>query len=339
MRRCIPLFLFACVFVMSFFAVSIAPIAEAQTSTREPDMLVPAGTLLRCTMSEPNFSSATAQAGDPVLCHLSGVTEFGRAAFPRGAYLGGHLEAVKEPGHFWGKGYLKIVFDRIGLPNADATLDAKIVAAQGQKVDRDGDIKGKGHAKRDAIEWMFPPLWPWKVLMLPARGPRPALKSEQVLTLRLMEDVVVPRLSAANFSSRDWRPPVYAQQDFAPRAEAMPSRDTLSGETTGTRVATAGYVVPSLPLADLAAREHAAAQAGLPTGAKAMNSEQVTLLALRTETIYPVTQFWLESDRVSYVLPSGTSGEVALTEVDWARTTELNSERGVPVVLRTRQRF
>src|SRR5581483_11119949 len=54
---------------------------------------------------------------------------------------------------------------------------------------------------------------------------------------------------------------------------------------------------------------------------------------------YPVTQFWIESDRVSYVLPSGTSGEVALTEVDWARTTELKSERGVPVVLRARQRF
>jgi hypothetical protein len=335
MRRSIP-FLILVVFL---FAIAVAPKAEAQTSTREPDMLVPAGTLLRCTMSEPNFSSATAQAGDPVLCHLSGVTEFGRAAFPRGAYLGGHLDAVKEPGHFWGKGYLKIVFDRIGLPNADATLDAKIVAAQGQKVDRDGDIKGKGHAKRDAIEWMFPPLWPWKALMLPARGPQPALKGEQVLTLRLMEDVAVPKLSAANFSSRDWRPPVYEQQDFGPRAAAIPSRDLVSSETSGTRVATAGYVVPSRPLADLAAREHAAPPADMQSGAKAMNSEQVTLLALRTETIYPVTQFWIESDRVSYVLPSGTSGEVALTEVDWARTTELNSERGVPVVLRARQRF
>lgn len=39
---------------------------------------------------------------------------------------------------------------------------------------------------RDAVEWMLPPLWPWKVLMLPARGPRPAL-----------EDVTVPQATAS----------------------------------------------------------------------------------------------------------------------------------------------
>ena len=49
---------------------------------------------------------------------------------------------------------------------------------------------GHGHAKRDAIEWMIPPLWPWKVVSLPARGPRPMLKGEEALTLRLMEDIV-----------------------------------------------------------------------------------------------------------------------------------------------------
>jgi hypothetical protein len=36
---------------------------------RAQDQLVPAGTLLQCTMDEPNFSSATAAVGDPVLCH------------------------------------------------------------------------------------------------------------------------------------------------------------------------------------------------------------------------------------------------------------------------------
>jgi hypothetical protein len=42
-------------------------------------------------MNEPNFSSATAAVGDPVLCHLHSVTEFGQQTFPRGAYLVGHL--------------------------------------------------------------------------------------------------------------------------------------------------------------------------------------------------------------------------------------------------------
>src|SRR5215475_15578513 len=160
----------AAVFLLSF-AASYRTYAE--------DILVPAGTLLKCTMNEPNFSSATAQVGDPVLCHLSSVQEFGRNAFPSGAYMSVHLEADKEPGHFWGKGYLKIVFDRIGTPNSDITVNTKVVAAQKYKVDKQGDIKGKGHAKRDVIEWMIPPLWPWKLLMLPARGPRPTLKGEE----------------------------------------------------------------------------------------------------------------------------------------------------------------
>src|SRR5208283_3644748 len=51
------------------------------------DLLVPAGTLLQCTMDEPNFSSATAAIGDPVLCHLRTMQEFGKPLFPRGSML------------------------------------------------------------------------------------------------------------------------------------------------------------------------------------------------------------------------------------------------------------
>jgi len=85
----------------------------AGTNARE--VALPAGTLLQCTLNEPNFSSATVDVGDPVLCHLRGVNEFGQQAFPRGSYLVGHLESAKDPGHFVGKGSLKLQFDRIGL--------------------------------------------------------------------------------------------------------------------------------------------------------------------------------------------------------------------------------
>ncbi len=54
------------------------------------EMVLPAGTLLKCTLNEPNLSSATIAVGDPVLCHLHSVTEFGQQAFPRGSYLVGH---------------------------------------------------------------------------------------------------------------------------------------------------------------------------------------------------------------------------------------------------------
>src|SRR5271154_6264513 len=166
------------------------------------ETVLPAGTLLKCTMNEPNFSSATAAVGDPVLCHLHSVTEFGQQTFPRGAYLVGHLESAQEPGHFWGKGNMKLVFDRIGLPQGDMPLDAKVIATRGYKVNKDGDIRGKGHATRDVVEWMIPPLWPWKIITLPARGPRPTLKGESMLELRLMDDVQIPQVSATN--GPDW---------------------------------------------------------------------------------------------------------------------------------------
>ena len=59
------------------------------------DVVLPAGTLLQCTLNEPNFSPSTAAVGDPVLCNLRGITEFGQQAFPRGSYLVGHLESAK----------------------------------------------------------------------------------------------------------------------------------------------------------------------------------------------------------------------------------------------------
>src|SRR5262252_8204982 len=111
------------------------------------EMVLPAGTLLKCTLNEPNFSSSTAAVGDPVLCSLHSQMEFGHQVFPRGSYLVGHLESAREPGHFWGKGDLKLQFDRVGLPSGDLPLDAKLIATRGYKVNKEGDIRGKGHAK------------------------------------------------------------------------------------------------------------------------------------------------------------------------------------------------
>jgi len=199
--------------VRGLFILGLAVFAW-QTQTIAQDSLVPAGTLLHCTLQESNFSSATAAIGDPVLCQLSSLQEFGRTVFPRGSYLQGHLEADKDPGHFAGKGYIRLAFDRIGLPDADVPVPIKIVSARGYRVDRDGDIMGHGHPKRDTAEWLFPPLWPWKVISLPARGPRPVLKGEEQLTLRLMEDALIPRTVAGRlggYSGLDQQTRTYAR--------------------------------------------------------------------------------------------------------------------------------
>ncbi|MDQ1468778.1 MAG: hypothetical protein QOJ99_258, partial [Bryobacterales bacterium] len=159
------------------------------------DILLPAGTLLRCTLDEPNFSPKTAEVGDPVLCRTNALQQFGHPVFPRGAYLMGHLETAKEPGHFFGKGSLRLNFDRVGLLNTELPVSGKLIAVRGHRVNRQGEIIGHGHATRDSVEWLLPPLWPWKVLTLPARGPQPTLKGEVPITVRLMDTLVVSEVS------------------------------------------------------------------------------------------------------------------------------------------------
>src|SRR5262249_16010278 len=139
---------------------------------------LPAGTLLRCTLDEPNFSSQTARSGDPVLCRTTSVEIFGRQVIPRGAYLSARLQDYRDPGHFVGKGWIQLEFTRLTLPGGNFPLNAKVISAGRYRVNGDGRIQGRGHATRDALEWAIPILWPIKVLTLPARGPRPSFKGE-----------------------------------------------------------------------------------------------------------------------------------------------------------------
>jgi len=65
-------------------------------------------------------------------------------------------------------------------------------------------------------------------------------------------------------------------------------------------------------------------------------ASQLTLIALKNDIIYAVTRYCVDGDYLSYLRPSGASGELSLDELDWSRTTQLNSERGVSVILRIR---
>jgi hypothetical protein len=266
------------------------------------DLLVPAGTLLQCTMDEPNFSSKTAAIGDPVVCHLRTMQEFGKPVFPRGSMLGGHLEADKEPGHFVGKGYLKITFDRVILPNGDLPVPAKVIQARGYKVDKEGDIDGKGHAKRDVVEWMLPPLWPWKVVALPMRGPRPTLKGEEPLELRLMDDIVIPRTLAYGPAANSNRPPWASSKKPSAMNEAQP-----------------GSVEPAVEKSVRATlSETTPAGGGEPVA-------RVTNLVLKSNAIYEVSKYRVNGDVLEFVELNGTTGAVDVNDVDWRKTTEMTS--------------
>jgi len=265
---------------------------------RAQELLVPAGTLLQCTMDEPNLSSATTTVGDPVLCHLKTFQEFGKPAFLRGAMLGGHLEGAKDPGHFWGKGYLNITFDRVIMPYGDLPVPAKIIQAKGYKVDKKGDVDGKGHAKRDVVEWMLPPLWPWKVVSLPARGPRPTLKGEEPLELRLMDDISVPATLAYGPMKPD-RPP-YATY-------------TRPGTSTGAQ---ANAMLP-------AAETNPVLTESLTSAA---DNKRVTMLVLRTHEVYQLTRYRIDGDVLTFEQVDGSKGAVDLSQVDWRKTSEMTSQ-------------
>jgi hypothetical protein len=298
-------------------------------------VVLPAGTLLQCTLNEPNFSSATVAVGDPVLCHLKGTTEFGQQAFPRGSYLVGHLESEKEPGHFFGKGYLKLQFDRIGLPSGDVPLDAKVISTRGYKVDKEGKIDGKGHAKRDVVEWLLPPLWPWKVIMLPARGPRVKLKGETVLSLRLMDDVQVPQGVAKATLGPGWHFFSGAQngaQNESYNDSANRPRLTIRGtvETANANVS-ASVDVPQPSYASLVSRVVSTASSAFSGSSAAPAGGPVFIL--KTGTVLAVGNYQYQDGRITYTLAGGGGGVVSAEDVDWTTTTRVNSQRGVHMTL------
>jgi hypothetical protein len=323
--------------VVAFLVVSLLSLTLC-ASARE--MVLPAGTLLQCTLNEPNFSSATVAVGDPILCHLRSLTEFGHQAFPRGSYLVGHLESAQDPGHFWGKGYMKIQFDRIGMPQGDMPLDAKVISTRGYKVDKEGDIRGKGHAKRDVVEWMIPPLWPWKIIMLPARGPRPTLKGESVLTLRLMDDVELPQV--AQTYGPDWhffgnRPPDAQMENDAYYGSLnnSPVPRLAVRDLSPTSSEPVLQEVPAVNYASYTPSGRARISNVSATDSRfAGTAPGVPVFVLKTGTVLAVGNYSYQDGRIRYELASGGSGVVSSDEVDWTTTTQVNLQRGVRVTLR-----
>jgi hypothetical protein len=302
-----------------------------QLSARAQDTVVPAGTLIRCTLSEPNFSSATASVNDPVVCHLSSLQMYGRNVFPRGSYLGGHLEAAKEPGHFVGKGYLRLTFDRVGFPNSDIPVPAKVIAATGYNVDRRGDIVGRGHATRDTVEWLIPPLWPWKVITLPARGPRPTLKGgEEQITLRLMEDIVIPRTT----TSYDRLPAYFRPQPSFDRPPASYRSQSYDHPRAFDPPATTIYANSEVAPSRLTADNPSVVQVAFTTqsavdlpSTPTQEPSHLTLIALKSGNALAVTNYRVDNGSLNYVLSTGAEGSVDMQKVDWRKTSQLNSPR------------
>lgn len=213
---------------LALFALLLA----APVSICAAEQLIPAGSLIGCTVSEPRLSSKTTAVGDPVLCKVSYTERYGRSQLPFNSYLEGRFEDYKDPGHFVGKGWMELKFDRMVIePDTVIPIDAKVVGVPGYNVDRYGRILGKGHAVRDTVTWMIPILWPIDLINLPRRGPRPTLKEETRLTLKVMDDLGIPDVapppqepSGLYRRPSNYNPPPQDQEQ-EPIAQAPPPPD------------------------------------------------------------------------------------------------------------------
>lgn len=284
--------------VMTFLLCTARILWAQQTEVAvQGGTFVPAGTLLSCTLDEPNFSSRTAQIGDPILCRTNSVMMFGKQVIPRGAYLSARLQAFRDPGHFRGKGWIQLEFTSLTLPGGNIPLEAKVISAGRYRVDGEGKIQGSGHATRDAVEWTIPILWPAKVVTLPARGPRPALKAETRIELRLMEDVVIPEFAANS------------------RISGLPSRSSALSSKTGDTEAS------------LSARQIIHATQTDSVG------PLLTLLVLRGGRMYLASDYWVDKGNLDYTTGIGAPQVLPLDALDMRMTKQLNAERGVTFIL------
>jgi hypothetical protein len=308
------------------FALCLIATAVAQTK----EVVIPAGTVLRCTLDEPNFSSRTAQSEDPVLCSASPLYQFGHSVFPHGAYLAGRLENYRDPGRFFGKGWLKLEFDRLVLPNTVVPLSSRVISASHLKVNREGKILGGGHAKRDAVEWLIPPLWPVKVLTLPARGPRPELKSEARITLKLLDDVIV----ASGELRGQGRHPTESQSVGSYQVETMQPTSLGSLRHVLLSLKSPQYL-SSLTLGEAVSRPPVEnAEAGGPV-LQVFREPRLTLLFLKSGIGYVAADYWVEGGVLHYQGAQGSERLLPLGELDLNMTVRLNQERGSSFVLRS----
>ncbi len=284
-----------CAVLLSMFAAPLTGFAAEQ--------LVPAGALVQCTIAEPKLSSATMDVGDPVLCRVNRVELSGRSPIPYGSYLIGRFEDYKDPGHLVGKGWMELKFDRLVLPpNTVLGFSAKVVDVPKYPVDKQGRIHGKGHPVRDTVEWMIPVLWPIDLINLPRRGPRPVLKAETRLTLKIMDDLEVP---------------IPGQQQAAVEQPALVQRAPIVIEAPAPSVQPMSY------------REDPP-----PTPVR-VAEQPLTLLVMRNGYGMYATNYWVDQrGRIRYTAVNGAPVVLPLEQLDYTSTVQANHQRGVEFALR-----
>jgi hypothetical protein len=273
--------------------------ASASFAQSNRNEVVPAGTLLRCTLTEPNFSSKTASVGDPVLCQIASLAPFGYSFFPGGAELGGHLQNYTNPGRLFGKGWLDVKFDRLVLLGGETIpISAKLISVPHARVDKEGKIHGKG-------------------LMLPMRGLYPAFKGETRVTLRLLEDIQLRSSVAAAVAvlTPSWQQTAYTSQQLA-YSDTSASHNYVVRAPLLSLLRTNGSWQPNL--------DHA-------------RDQRFTLIVLKGGVAYVAREYWVEDGEMRCTGQNGEQQEFPLESIDLDQTVRLNHERDVEFIIQSKE--
>src|SRR5207249_5047152 len=149
---------------------------------------LPAGTIIRMF---PDAMLVPGRAFGPVVFTVPpDVRLFPNrpAVIPRGSKLLGNLMESKQAGRLVGRAQTQIVLTSIlTADSCEYPIDAKTLEAGRYRANKDGVVVGRGHARRDLFELLFPPTTIYQLIRIPSRGPSLVLDAENPITIKLME--------------------------------------------------------------------------------------------------------------------------------------------------------
>jgi hypothetical protein len=155
--------------------------------------------------------------------------------------------------------------------------------------------------------------------MLPARGPRPKLKGETVLSLRLMDDVQIPQVA----------------QTFGPNWHFFGRSQSQSYQPSGYDNGKPQLLLRNASVADGTSQIPQASYASLVTRTitPANVAPGMPVFVLNTGAVLSVSGYGYQDSRITYSLVGGGAGVISTDDVDWTTTTRLNEQRGVRLTL------